>query len=218
VAIPAETPIERIEGYGLRGAPSVDLLAVSLFGGLPEARPTAEALVRMRGGLFGLVELSLAELTEPPLVLPRHRALEFLCALELGRRLEVSGRGPKLSVEGADDVAEILAPLRSEKREHVYVLLLDAKNGLMRTCMVHVGTLNMSLIGPREIFREAIRDGASSIIVVHNHPSGDPEPSPEDLEATAKLAEVGELLDIPLLDHVIMGDRGHVSLRRRGLI
>ncbi len=86
-------------------------------------------------------------------------------------------------------------------------MLLDAKNVVMRVAEIHVGTLTMSPVGPREVFREAIRDGASAIIVAHNHPSGDPTPSPEDRVVTERLKQVGALVDIPVLDHIVIGDK-----------
>jgi len=96
--------------------------------------------------------------------------------------------------------------------------LLDAKNQLIRRADVHIGTANSSLVGAREVFREAVKDGAVGIIVAHNHPSGDPTPSPEDVAVTRQLRDAGKLLDIPLLDHVIIGESRHVSLRRMGLL
>src|SRR5262249_42746108 len=108
--------------------------------------------------------------------------------------------------------------LTVEKREHFYAILLDSANHVMRKALIHIGTLTMSIVGPREIFREAVREGASSIIVAHNHPSGDPTPSPEDIESTKQLVQVGKLLDIPVLDHVIIGHEGYRSLSEMGLM
>jgi DNA repair protein RadC len=95
---------------------------------------------------------------------------------------------------------------------------LNSANGVIRKALIHIGTLTMSIVGPREIFREAVRDGASSIIVAHNHPSGDPSPSPEDIEITRILIDAGKLLDIPVLDHVIIGHRRYSSLNEMGFM
>jgi DNA repair protein RadC len=139
--------------------------------------------------------------------------------MELGRRAGVGTVGDLDVVENYEDVVKLLSHLQGVKQEHFCVIFLDAKNQVMRYSDIHKGTLTMSPVGPREVFREAIREGASSIIVAHNHPSGDPEPSPEDIDVTSKLVEVGKLLDIPLLDHVIIGSgRKAVSLKRRGYI
>lgn len=144
--------------------------------------------------------------------------LRCLSLIELGRRIGGAGKGPVASIESSEDVAELLDHLRMEKREHFVCILLDSKNGVMRQVSFHIGTLTASLVGPREVFREAIRDGASAIIVAHNHPSGDPSPSPEDIDVTRKLVQVGKMLDIPVLDHVIIGERRHVSLQEKGFI
>ena len=138
--------------------------------------------------------------------------------IELGRRTALASRGEVTHIESKDDVEAALDFLRFEKREHFVAILLDAKNAILRIATIHIGTLTSSLVGPREVFREAIRDGASSIIVAHNHPSGNPEPSPEDLEVTRHLVQIGKMLDIPVLDHVIIGERRSVSLQSRGQV
>ena len=145
-------------------------------------------------------------------------ALRSLCLIELGRKAALSKRGEPEVVEGPSDVLCLLEHLINEKREYFYAILLDAQNQVMRKALIHIGTLNMSLVGPREVFREAVRDGASSVVVSHNHPSGDVTPSPEDIEVTRHLVEVGKLLDIPVLDHVIIGHSGYRSLRESGLM
>jgi len=121
-------------------------------------------------------------------------------------------------IDSPEDVFVLLDHLRHEKREHFVAILMDSKNGVQRVAPIHIGTLTMSLVGPREVYREAIKEGASSIIVAHNHPSGDPTPSPEDVQVTKKLIEVGEMLDIPVLDHVIIGYRNFVSMKEKRLI
>lgn len=138
--------------------------------------------------------------------------------LELGRRAEKAGKGVPDTIDTAEDAMAHLDFLRGEKREHLYAFLLDAKNQLIRLAEIHIGTLTMSLVGPREIFREAIKEGACNVVVAHNHPSGDPTPSPEDIDVTKKLVEIGELLDIKVLDHVIIGDGRAVSLNRMRLM
>jgi DNA repair protein RadC len=108
--------------------------------------------------------------------------------------------------------------LRDEKREHFLALLMDTKGGVLREHTVSVGDLSSSLVHPREVFVEAIRRSAASLLVAHNHPSGDPTPSPEDVQVTRRLVEAGELLGIEVLDHVIIGDNRWVSLREKGLM
>ena len=129
-------------------------------------------------------------------------------------------RGKKLpEIRGPDDVARLVGrKLRKEPREHFLVLLLNARHEVMGQETVSIGSLNASIVHPREVFRPAVLASAAAIVLVHNHPSGDPEPSEEDLAITKRLVEAGELLGISVLDHVIVAGRGVVSLRARQLL
>jgi DNA repair protein RadC len=216
-----DTPLNRVQNAGFAGASITDLLAVAISpseGDQLDAEIRARELLRGIGSLQALADLSSDQLRmacgEGDYAVARH-----LAWLELGRRTSQAGKGPQTQVMSPSDVSHLLRHLRREKREHFIVVLLDAKNNVMRWSTIHIGTLTMSVVGPREVFREAIREGASSIIVAHNHPSGDPEPSPEDIRITQKLEELGSMLDIKLWDHVILGDTSDrwVSLRQRGV-
>jgi DNA repair protein RadC len=126
---------------------------------------------------------------------------------------------PPAPIRGPDDVVAILGrKLRHEQREHFVVLLLNARHEVLRQEVVSVGSLNASIVHPREVFRPAIQHGAASVVLCHNHPSGDAEPSEEDLSITKRLVECGELLGIGVLDHVIVASRGVVSFRSRQLL
>ena len=139
----------------------------------------------------------------------------YVCELTKRR---YRGRVPK-PVRGPDDVLALIGrKLRAERREHFVVLLLNARHECVAVETVSIGSLNASIVHPREVFRSAVLAAAASIIVAHNHPSGDPEPSVEDVSITRRLAQVGELLGIGLLDHVVIASRGAVSLRERGLL
>ena len=128
------------------------------------------------------------------------------------------GRAPK-PVRGPDDVVALIGKkLRGETREHFLVLLLNARHECTAVETVSIGSLNASIVHPREVFRPAVLAASASIIVAHNHPSGDPEPSEEDLSITRRLVQVVELLGIALLDHVVIASRGVVSLRERGAL
>jgi DNA repair protein RadC len=129
-------------------------------------------------------------------------------------------RGKKLKeIRGPDDVAAFVGPkLRKEQREHFLVLLLNARHEVMAKETVSVGSLNASIVHPREVFKAAVLASAAAIVLVHNHPSGDPEPSEEDLSITKRLVEAGELLGISVLDHIVVASRGVVSLRSRQLL
>jgi DNA repair protein RadC len=129
-------------------------------------------------------------------------------------------RGKKLKpIRGPDDVVAVIGPkLRKETREHFLVLLLNARHEVIGKETVSIGSLNASIVHPREVFKPALMASAASLVLVHNHPSGDPEPSEEDVSITKRLVDAGELLGIGVLDHVIVAERGVVSLRSRKII
>ena len=135
---------------------------------------------------------------------------------ELTRR-RYRGKKPVL-IRGPEDVAKLLPRMKRLEREHFLVVLLNARHEVDAVETVSVGSLNASIVHPREVFKPAILASAASVVLVHNHPSGDPEPSEEDLTITKRLVEVGDLLGIGVLDHVIVGSRGVVSFRSRQLL
>lgn len=152
---------------------------------------------------------ALASLTE-------QQARRLAACFALGRAVEQARPAPERSLRHPADVARLMGPvLRGLEREAFHVLLLDSKHRLRARREVSVGTLTTSIVHPREVFRDAVRFSAAAVVAVHNHPSGDPEPSAEDREVTRRLIECGELLGIPLLDHVVIGDGRWVSLRER---
>lgn len=215
----SDSPRERLQRLGLRSVSVPDLLAFMVAGpkkdGL-EALPDCTRFLGQRGinamGNLGAADLQTLGLEDPVL------AARLLVAIEIGRRSGLSNKGVRDSISGPKDVADRFAWLQDEPKEYLCVLLLDTKKGILGERTVHVGTVNAAMVGPREVFREAIREGAASIVVVHNHPSGDPTPSEADFDATEKLAQVGELLDIPLDDHVIIGHNSFQSLRKLGYL
>jgi DNA repair protein RadC len=143
-------------------------------------------------------------------------AVRVAAAFELGRRAAEREREPAPACGSAGEVFRLVEPrLAGLERERFLVLLLDGKHRLRRMEVVSEGTLTTSLVHPREVFRSAVREAAAAVIAVHNHPSGDPEPSPEDLEVTRRLRRAGRLLGVPLLDHVVIGAGRFVSLRER---
>ena len=143
-------------------------------------------------------------------------ARRIRAAFALGRALGVARRPERPLLRTARDVHQLLLPLaRGLEQETFWSLVLDGKQRLRRLVTVSLGTLTASLVHPREVFRTAVREGAAALIVAHNHPSGDPEPSAEDLAVTERLRQAGEVLGIPLQDHVVLGDAGYVSLRER---
>ncbi len=182
--------------------------------------PGEAAALRARSILLqrDLVELSCLGEVELALEfgLDREGARRIVAAFALGRALATLRRPPRPALRSAQAVFELLRPrLMGLEQETFLSLLLDGKHRLRRIVLVSAGTLTTSLVHPREVFRAAVREAAAAVIVAHNHPSGDPEPSPEDLEVTARLREAGELLGIPLCDHVIVAEEGYASLRER---
>jgi DNA repair protein RadC len=147
-------------------------------------------------------------------------AARLIACLELARRASAWPVGERPVVSTPEDVCRLCATqLRGLDREHFWALVLSTKNRLLRIVEVSVGSLNTSIVHPRELFKEAVRASAASIVVVHNHPSGDPTPSSADLQLTRRLAKAGEVLGIELLDHVVIGDGGaHASMRQMGVL
>ena len=143
-------------------------------------------------------------------------AARLAAAFALGRKVQAASRPARPSLRSAARVHELLAPeLRGLSQETFHVLLLDGKHRLLRLQRVSEGTLTSSLVHPREVFGPAVREAAAAVIVAHNHPSGDPEPSAEDLAVTRRLIEAGRILGMPLLDHIVIGDSSFVSIRDR---
>lgn len=227
---PAHTPParpprarERLERVGPDSVSDRDLLAVLISGGSSaDAERRATELLRVFGSLRGLAAATARELEAlrgNGGGLGRVSALRVSAAFALGRRLRnaVVQRGTLLrtSIEIFEHFHEQLRYLRKERFLSV---LIDAKNRVIREELVSEGILTASLVHPREVFAPAIRESAAGIVLVHNHPSGDPEPSSEDLEVTHRLRAVGELVGIRVCDHVIIGDGSYVSFLERGLL
>jgi DNA repair protein RadC len=211
-------PRERLLGEGAPSLRDDELVALLLRTG--QASCDANALARLvlehRGGLVGLMGAEVSELCSVP-GLGIAKAASLLAAAELGRRISSTPliRGDR--IRGPHDVhRHFYQRVRSECREHFMVLLLDGRHRLMRESQVSQGTLTASLVHPREVFRPAVRAAAAAVILVHNHPSGDPSPSTEDLEVTERLAQAGKLLGIRVVDHVVVASEGFHSLRDHG--
>jgi DNA repair protein RadC len=148
------------------------------------------------------------------------KATQIQAALELSNRIDNhDDSGPKLAVKSPDDVMKVVkSQLKGKKKEHFYVLLLDIRNHLLELEEVSMGSLDSSIVHPREVFQKAILNSAASIIFVHNHPSGDPTPSNDDIQLTKRLIQVGELVGIEVLDHIIVCDHVHLSMKAQNLL
>ncbi len=215
-----DRPRERLEQIGPEALRDAELIAVLFRTGTRTmgAVALADALLREFGDLRRLGRATLQELQKVPGV-GRVKAIELKAALELGSRLARHQAAPRNKIGSAADVADLLMyRFKEYETEHFKSLLLNTKNEVINIDDVSRGTLNETLAAPGDVFRRAVREGATAVIVAHNHPSGNPEPSRADLELTRRLVEAGEVLGIPLLDHVVFGDGRFVSLKERQLM
>ena len=215
-----ERPRERLQLYGPSAVSTAELLAIQLRTGTTErsAVGLGELLISQFEGLRGVANATIEQMSEVKGV-GSVKAVQIASAFELGRRLAVLSDEERPIIRSPQDVSNLLMPeLRDAKKEHLKSLLLDTKNRVLKINTVSIGILDSSLVHPREVFKDAITASAASLIVAHNHPSGDPTPSPEDKRITLRLAECGKLLGIDLLDHIIIGDNRFISLKERGLL
>lgn len=215
-----DRPRERLAAAGAGALNTPELLAILLRVGVAgeNAVRLAERLLREVGGLSGLQRAGLADLCCIHGV-GAAKATQLIAAIELGRRIALSAPEDRPAIKSPADAANLLMyQLAAHEQEYLYVLLLDTRNRVIgRPVEVYHGSLNTSLIRVGEIFRHAIKANAAAIIVAHNHPSGDPAPSPEDVAVTRAIVEAGKLLDIDVLDHLVIGQHRFVSLKERGL-
>ncbi|MCC6244279.1 MAG: DNA repair protein RadC [Gemmatimonadaceae bacterium] len=216
-----ERPRERLRSLGAQALSTTELIATILGtgGSGGSALSCAHLVMTQAGGSLGrLASMPLAGLTRVPGV-GSARATAVYAALELGRRLLLEAREAGVPLRGPQDVAALYAPrLQELPVEEFHVAVLDAQHRLERDVLVSRGLLNTSLVHPREVFREAIAERAAAVILVHNHPSGDPTPSAEDRLVTEQLVAAGRVLDIPVHDHIIVGRGRYMSFAEAGLL
>ncbi|MCG3210133.1 MAG: hypothetical protein FOGNACKC_03763 [Anaerolineae bacterium] len=218
--VPAsERPRERLLRYGAQALSDPELLAILLRVGSAgeNVLNLSTRLLCQFGGLAGLIRASSSDLGEVRGVSDAKIA-QLKAAFELGRRAMIASPDTRPQITSPQDAANLLMlEMSALEQEHLRVILLDTKNKVMRTPTVYIGNVNSSIIRVGEVFREAVRDNATSLIVAHNHPSGDPTPSPEDVQVTRTIVSGGSLLGIEVLDHIVIGHQRFVSLKERGL-
>lgn len=215
----ADRPRERLDSLGPEALSDAELVALLLRTGScgRDALSVASGLLRRHGGLEGLARAGVRELRVSGIG-PAKGATVGAC-LEIGRRLATLRLPAGAAIRGPEDVYRHFHPrLRFAVCERFAVLLLDGRHRLMSESVISQGTLTASLVHPREVFRPALREAAAALILVHNHPSGDPTPSAEDRQVTARLARAGEILGVRVLDHVVVAERGYCSLREEGAL
>jgi DNA repair protein RadC len=214
-----DRPRERLAALGPCALSDAELVAVLLRSGVEgvSAIQLAQRLLGALGGLPGLHRAGYDELCAQHGVGPA-KAAQLKASIELGRRLAAAAPEERPSVQSPAEAAGlVMYEMGAMEQEHLRVLLLDTRNRLIRQAEVYQGSLNTSLIRVGEVFRDAVRANAAAVIVVHNHPSGDPAPSPEDVAVTRGIVEAGRLLDIDVLDHLVIGKNCYVSLKAKGL-
>lgn len=217
---PEQRPRERMLKEGAASLSDIDLLAIMLRTGTAKASAMelAAAVLSRFQDLRRLSQATIEELSEIKGIGPV-KAVQIKAALELGRRLASLPAEERPVIRCPEDVCSLLMEdLRNLDREYFLALLLNTKNQVLAKETISIGTLNASMVHPRELFKVAIRRSAAAVILVHNHPSGDPTPSREDIALTKRLVEAGEIIGIDVLDHIVIGDNRFTSLKSKGLI
>lgn len=219
---PEERPYEKCEKYGAQALTEVELLAAIIKTGVQGANSTdlAREVINLTSerNLSGLSKLSLCELMTIKGI-GKVKAIQIMCIIELSKRISKQKADVKLRFDNPKTVADYyMEELRHNDTECLMLVMLDTKCRLISDRIMTIGTINSSLVSAREIFIEAVRRKAVNIVLLHNHPSGDPNPSREDIYTTKKIVEAGQLIGISLIDHIIIGDNNYVSLKERGII
>lgn len=213
-------PRERLILTGAKYLSDIELLAIILSTGTKgrTALEVSQALINTFGNFGAIGNATIEELVIASGIGPA-KAARILSSIEIGRRLSVNALEKKLLIENCKSVADLLMPtMRYLEKEYFKALILDTKHKLLKVVDIAVGTLNGALVHPRELYRVAIRMGGAALIVAHNHPSGDPAPSDDDILLTKRLSEAGKIIGIDFLDHIIIGDGKYSSLKRLNII
>lgn len=216
----SERPYEKLEKYGAAVLSDAELLAIIIRSGSRQDRSIDVAhkiLMLNQRGLAGIHHLTLKELQVIPGI-GRVKAIQLKSLAELSTRISKTIALSKMQISSPSSVAGIyMEEMRHLQQEHLKIVLLDTKNNIISDSTISMGTVNASLINPREVFIHALKNSAVHMIILHNHPSGDPSPSKEDIAVTRRLIEAGELIGIKLLDHIVIGDGKYISLKEKGI-
>ncbi len=215
-----ERPRERLVRYGAEALSNAELLAIILRVGTQEysAIGLAEHMLSRFNGLKGIATSSVEDLSRIK-GLGIAKAAQIKAMAELGKRLAASVGHSRPTIRSPQDAADLVMPeLRDEPQEHFKGIFLNSKNEVLKIRTITIGSLDASMIAPRELFRDAISTNSASVIIAHNHPSGDPTPSQEDITVSKRLSEAGKVVGIEVLDHLVIGEGRWVSLKERGLM
>ncbi|MFD2046221.1 DNA repair protein RadC [Ornithinibacillus salinisoli] len=215
-----DRPRERLLKLGANHLSNQEILAILLGSGTKEesVMTLANRVLMHFEGLNLLKDATIEELTAIKGI-GSARGVLILSAIEIGKRMNQYKPNERYVIRSPEDGADyIMEEMRSLKQEHFVVLFLNTKNQIIHRQTIFIGSLNASIVHPREVYREAVKRSAASIIVAHNHPSGDPTPSQEDILVTRRLVDSGKMIGIELLDHLVIGDRKFVSLKEKGYL
>nr|WP_318247298.1 DNA repair protein RadC [Halobacillus litoralis] len=215
-----ERPRERLLESGAKNLSNQELLAILLGSGTRQESVTdlAQRLLIHFEGLVLLKGATIEELTSIRGI-GSAKAVQILAAIEVGKRMHQMRPAERYMIRSPEDGADfVMEEMRDLNQEHFICLFLNTKNQVLHRQTVFIGSLNASIVHPREVFKEAVKRSAASIICAHNHPSGDPSPSQEDIQVTRRLQECGKMIGIEVLDHLVIGDRKFVSLKEKGYL
>lgn len=218
-----DRPYEKCLQRGADSLSDAELLAVILRTGTRDEGSLGLAMQvlshsRKSRGILGIVDMTIPELMKIKGI-GKVKAVQLKCVAELSARIAAASKDTDAKFNNPQRIADYyMEEMRHEPRERLVLLMLDVKGAFLHDCIISMGTVEASLISPREIFIEALKYEAVRIVLVHNHPSGDPEPSSEDIHVTDMVGRLGNIMGIPLIDHVIIGDNTYVSFKERGLI
>jgi DNA repair protein RadC len=215
----SDRPRERLAALGPEVLSNAELIAILLRVGVTgeSAVQVGQRLLTKFNGLRGLHRAPFVELMDQHGV-GEAKTCQIKAAIELGRRLTLGSPDERPSISSPADAASLVQyEMSALEQEHLRVMLLDRRNRVLETVEIYKGSVNSSQVRVGELFREAIRKNASAMIVIHNHPSGDPTPSPDDVAVTRAIVQAGKLLDVDVLDHLVIGNPRWVSLKERGL-
>lgn len=215
----SERPRERLEQLGAEALSEAELIAILLRSGIPgeNAVQVGQRLLNELGGLYGLHRAGFEDLCGQSGIGPA-KAAQIKAAIELGRRLVIENPEEKPAIHSPQDAAAlVMYEMSALEQEELRVMLLDTRNRLIKVESIYRGSLNSSQVRVGELFKHAIKRNTGAIIIIHNHPSGDPTPSPDDIALTRAIVQAGKLLDVDVLDHLVIGRGKFVSLKERGL-
>jgi len=215
-----ERPRERLQRFGPEALSAQELLALVIGRGVPKksVMSIAQELLAKFGNIKAISQASIEELSQIKGI-GLAKAAQIKACFELGRREELEPELKNFDIKDPESVVRaIRASIKDKAKEHFKLILLNPRNKIIGISTISIGTLNASLVHPREVFKDAITHSAASVVLAHNHPSGDPEPSEDDLKITKKLVDAGKILGIEVLDHIIIAKNGFKSLANEGLI